>query len=222
MPPPSDEVYEREVAGFLDDVDLFVNEEATLIDARTSVGLEVAFGKGDDQGEPLAQSDPVVIDLGNSRRVRLAGQIDRIDQIGPSSFEIIDYKTGSYFEDSYKGTFAGGRLLQHALYGLAAVELLRRQHRRATIAQGTYYFSSRKGGQERVSIPTPPVAALTEVLSDLRDVIASGLFVHATDKAHCRFCHLGPACGMEAAVTRAKAKLQDPKLASFRKLVAHE
>lgn len=222
MPPPSEEVYEREMGGFLDDVDLFVNEESASIDARTPVGLEVTFGKGDDQGEPLAQSDPIIIDLGQGLRFRLAGRIDRIDQIGPASFEIIDYKTGSYFEDKWKGTFAGGRLLQHALYGLAAVELLRRKHRRPDIAKGTYYFSSKKGGKERVSIPTQPVAALTEVLSDLRGVIASGLFVHATDESHCRFCDLGAACGMDAAVKHAKAKLQDPKLALFRKLVAHE
>ena len=33
MPPPSEEVYEREVMGFLEDIDLFVNEEATSTDA---------------------------------------------------------------------------------------------------------------------------------------------------------------------------------------------
>jgi ATP-dependent helicase/nuclease subunit B len=222
MPPPSEEVYTREMEGFLDDVDLFVNEEANPTDPRTPVGLEVTFGKGDDQGEPLAQADPVVIDLGKGLRFRLAGRIDRIDQIGPTSFEIIDYKTGGYFEDKWRGTFAGGRLLQHALYGLAAVELLRRQKRRGAVARGTYYFSSRKGGKERRSIPTQPVAALTEVLSDLRKVIASGLFVHATDKSHCRFCDLSPACGIDVAVKQAQAKLQDSKLVPFRKLVAHE
>jgi ATP-dependent helicase/nuclease subunit B len=222
MPPPSDEVYEREMQGFLDDVDLFVEEEANSTDARSPVGLEVSFGKGDDQGEPLAQSEPIVIDLGNGLRFRLAGRIDRIDQIGPSSFEIIDYKTGGYWEKDYEGRFNGGRLLQHALYGLAAVELLRRKHKRATVTQGTYYFSSKKGGKTRLPKPTPSVADVTEVLSDLRDVIASGLFVHATDESGCKFCHLGPACGMSTVVKQAEAKLQDPRLAPFVKLVAHE
>src|ERR1019366_9969766 len=99
--------------------------------ARTPVGLEVSFGKGGDGStEPLDQAEPIVIALGNGLRFRLAGRIDRIDQIDPSSFQIVDYKTGGYFEADWKGVFAGGRLLQHSLYGLAAAELLRRQHQR--------------------------------------------------------------------------------------------
>ena len=100
-----------------------------------------------DNTEPLAQAEPIVIDLGNGLRFRLAGRIDRIDQIGPSSFEIIDYKTGGYFEADWKGTFSGGRRLQHALYGIAALELLKRKYRRPTIVRGVYYFSSVKGQQ---------------------------------------------------------------------------
>jgi RecB family exonuclease len=221
MPPPSNEVYERETKNFLDDVDLFVEEEANSTDQRSPVGFEVTFGRGDDQGEPLAQQEPIDIDLGHGLRFRVAGRMDRIDQLGPSSFEIIDYKTGGYREQDWKGTFAGGQMLQHALYGLAAVELLRRKYKRATIAQGTYYFSSKRGGKERVSKPTASTAATAAVLSDLRDVIASGLFVHATEESDCRFCDLGPACGKDSP-KQAKAKLADPTLAPFSKLVAHE
>jgi ATP-dependent helicase/nuclease subunit B len=222
LPPPSDEVYAREVRDFLADVELFVEEEAASSGARTPVGLEVSFGKDDGGGEPLAQADPIVIDLGRGLKFRLAGKIDRIDQVGPESFEIVDYKTGGYFEDRWKGTFSGGRMLQHALYGLAAIELLRRTHRRPRIVGGTYYFSARKGGKERRTIPTPTKADLTGVLSDLRDVIAQGLFVHATDESNCRFCKLGPACGADAAVKQATAKKDAPELAPFRGLVAHD
>ena len=175
----------------------------------------------DETTEPLAQANPIVIDLGQGLRFRLAGKIDRIDQIGPSSFEIIDYKTGGYFENDWLGTFASGRRLQHALYGIAAVELLKRKYNHPVIAGGTYYFSSAKGQQERVHIKRPTAAALTEVLSDLRQVIASGTFVHAADESACMWCEFERACGGKM-MAEAAAKQGDSKLAAYRRLVAHE
>jgi RecB family exonuclease len=190
--------------------------------ARTPVGLEVTFGRREDGStEPLDQIEPIAIELENGLRFRLAGRIDRIDQIDPSSFQIVDYKTGGYFEADWKGVFAGGQRLQHALYGLAAAELLRRQYQRPTIVGGEYYFSAAKGGQERVSIKKQPTAAVTAVLADLRQVIASGLFVHATDESACKWCKLGAACGANP-FERARAKVADPKLEPYRRLVAHE
>jgi ATP-dependent helicase/nuclease subunit B len=170
--------------------------------------------------EPLAREEPIIIDLGKGLRFRLAGRIDRVDQIGPSSFEIIDYKTGGYFEADWKGTFSGGRRLQHALYGLAAVELLKRKYPRPTIAGGVYYFSSAKGQQERKRIDSPSAAATTAVLADLQEVIASGTFVHAADESACKWCDFSNACGTNV-FERAKAKLGDAKLVAYRRLVAH-
>jgi hypothetical protein len=86
---------------------------------------------------------------------------------------------------------------------------------------GDYYFSAAKGCQERVSIAKPSTVAVTTVLADLRQVIASGLFVHATDESACKCCKLGAACGANP-LERARAKLADPKLEPYRKLVAHE
>jgi hypothetical protein len=222
MPPPSDEVLEREHREFLADLKLFVEAECNGEKERTPVGLEVSFGRsGDGSTEPLDQAEPIVIKLGNGLCFRLAGRIDRIDQLDPASFQIVDYKTGGYFEADWKGVFAGGRRLQHALYGLAAAELLRRQHERPTIVGGEYYFSAAKGCQERVSIVRPSTAAVTAVLADLRQVIASGLFVHANDESACKWCKLGAACGARR-FERARMKLADPKLEPYRRLVAHE
>jgi hypothetical protein len=222
MPPPSDDVFEREGQEFLADVELFLRAECEVGAGRTPVGFEVSFGRVlDDEGsEPLAQAEPIVIDLGNGLRFRLAGRIDRIDQIGPSSFEIIDYKTGGYFEADWKGIFSGGRRLQHALYGIAAVELLKRKYSRPTIARGVYYFSSAKGQQERKRIDRPSTATTTAVLSELQRVIASGTFVHAADESACKWCEFGNACGGRVS-EQAEAKLGDPKLDAYRRLVAH-
>ncbi|MBA2301124.1 MAG: PD-(D/E)XK nuclease family protein [Acidobacteria bacterium] len=69
------------------------------------------------------------IDLGGGLTFRVAGRIDRIDRVGPAQFEVLDYKTGGFWRDDWQGIFSGGRRLQHALYGLAAVELLRAKYR---------------------------------------------------------------------------------------------
>ena len=223
MPPPSDEVFDREVQDFIADLELFLRAECDTGNGRTPVGFEVSFGRvlDEETTDPLACADPIFIDLGKGLRFRLAGKIDRIDQLGPSSFEIVDYKTGGYFEKDWQGIFAGGRRLQHALYGLAAVELLKRKYSQPTIAGGTYYFSSAKGQQQRTHIQRPSSAALTEVLADLRQVIAEGTFVHAADKSACMWCEFGRTCG-DKMFAQAAAKEADPKLAAYRRLVAHE
>lgn len=222
MPPASDEVRERETRLVLDDLALFAEAEAGLDPSRTPLAFEVSFGRADDgDDEPLAQPDPIVIDLGGGLKVRIAGRIDRIDQVGATTYEIVDYKTGRYWAPDWEGTFARGTRLQHALYGLAALELLKRQDRKASVAGAEYYFTSARGHQERKRILTPSIASVAAVLGDLREVIASGLFVHAPDDEACKWCDYGHACGKDAAA-RGKAKLSDPRLAPFVRLAAHE
>jgi len=222
MPPASDEIRDRETRLFLDDLALFVEAEAALNPSHTPIGFEVSFGRADSVGdEALAQPAPIDVDVGGGLKLRIAGRIDRIDQVGGGAYEIIDYKTGGYWPRNWQGTFAGGKRLQHALYGLAALELLKQKDENPRIVAAEYYFSSSKGQQERKRIATPPRASVAAVLTDLRAVIVSGLFVHAQDDEACRFCEYGHACGGDAAA-RAKAKLGDARLAPYLKLVAHE
>jgi ATP-dependent helicase/nuclease subunit B len=222
MPPPSGEIHDRESREFLDDLALFAAAEAALEPGRTPIAFEVSFGRADAvDDEPLAVAEPIAVDVGGGLAFRLAGRIDRIDQIGDATFEILDYKTGGYWEADWQGTFAGGRRLQHALYGLAALELLKRRTRHARVAGAQYYFSSAKGQQERKVIPAPAAATLRAVLGDIRDVVAAGAFVHAPDAAACRWCDYGHACG-EAAAARAERKLGASALAPYRRLVRHE
>jgi ATP-dependent helicase/nuclease subunit B len=174
----------------------------------------------DDDVEALARAEPVEIDLGGGLVFRFAGRIDRIDKVGPSSFEIVDYKTGGFYRDSYKGTFKGGRRLQLVLYGIAAEELLRKRYKNPRVTGGQYYHSSHKGRQERVRIAAPRPHEVAAVLADLRELILSGAFVHAPDDGDCKFCDFGPACG--GGQERAQDKLQDSKLTAYGRLAAHE
>ena len=155
-------------------------------------------------------------------KLRIAGRIDRIDQVGPATFEIVDYKTGGYWRRRLEGHVRRRHAAAaRALRPRGASSCSDARTRRRVVSGAEYYFPSAKGKQERKRIPTPSVAAVGAVLADLRDVIASGLFVHAPDKESCKWCDFGHACGQNAA-ERAEAKLADPKLAPFVKLVAHE
>lgn len=221
MPPPSLEVGDRETREFLRDLDLFVTGEIESSSSCTPVALEVAFGRGArGDVEPLSMETPVTVTAGGLS-IRVAGRVDRIDRLKDGTFEIVDYKTGSYWAGQWKGTFAGGRRLQHALYGLAAVELLRRVTDKPKVSGAQYYFTSSKGKLERKRIPAQSTENLGRVLSDLRDVIRGGLFVHTPDEGDCRFCDYGPACG-SSAHTWAKNKLGDERLSPCRRLAGHE
>ena len=220
MPAATVEILERESRDFLADVQLFLDAESED-SSSTSIGLEVSFGRPlDDDNEPLARPEAVEIDLGGDLVFRFAGRIDRIDRVGSASFEVLDYKTGGFWPDSWKGSFSGGNRLQHALYGLAAVELLKAHYKDPEITAGVYYFSSHKGRQERVSIPAPPKAAIAAVLGDLRDLVIKGQFIRTADEGNCRYCDFVAACGAEAN-RQAEEKLSDSNVGAFRRLAAH-
>ena len=111
--------------------------------------------------------------------------------------------------------------MQHALYGLAAVELLKARYKKPRVTAGVYYFSSHKGRQERVRIPAPTQASIAAVLGDLRDVILAGQFIRTPDEDNCRFCEYVAACGSQAN-EQAEAKAADPRFQAFGRLAAHE
>lgn len=120
MPAATVEVRERESKDFLADIELFLEAESDN-SKSTPIGFEVSFGRPlEDVYESLARSEAVEIDLGKGLTLRIAGRIDRIDQVGAASFEVIDYKIGGFWRDNWQGLLNRGRRLQHALYGLAA------------------------------------------------------------------------------------------------------
>jgi ATP-dependent helicase/nuclease subunit B len=206
MPAPTEEVLARESRDFLADVALFL--EAELADTkRRAIGLEVSFGRPIDEAEEaLASAEPATIMLAPGITLRFAGRIDRINEVGPSTFEVLDYKTGGYFRDDWKGIFNGGKRLQHALYGLAVVGLLKGKYERPNVKGGSYYFSSTKGGGHRVDIAAPSTNAIAKVLTDLREVISGGRFLRTANQKNCK---------------QAEAKLADPEANAFVRLGAH-
>ena len=225
-PPPSEVVFDRERADFLRDVELFVEFESDRGQSEP-VAFEVAFGQGgaasDADEEPLAQSEPVRILLGNGEHFLLKGRIDRIDRLPDGSYEVIDYKTGKFDRAKWQGTFGRGAMLQHALYGVAAATLLRRIDPEPRIAGAAYEFPSARGGGERVAMPPASYAALVNVLSDLFDVMADGAFVPTHQKKECEWCDFSGACGMPWAQGKAKLENEENEaLDAYRRLRSHD
>jgi RecB family exonuclease len=224
VPPPSDGVFDREARELQTDLVLFLKFEAEDHGERRPLGFEVAFG-GATEGEALGRREPITIDLGDGLRFPLRGRIDRIDRLADGTYEVVDYKTGGAFlPGGLDATFAGGRQLQHALYALAAAELLRERDGQARVV-GSYYFPTTRGRRERQVRPAATQALAPAVLRDLFDLLAAGAFVHSPNQEEdCRFCEFGRACGPGAA-ERAKAKIDnganDP-LEAYRRLRAHE
>jgi ATP-dependent helicase/nuclease subunit B len=225
LPPPSEAVFERERDQLLRDLDLFLEYEVRHGTGREPVAFEVAFGgfRGEDEGdelERLGQDEPIEIRLGE-QEFKLRGRIDRIDRLGDGAFEVVDYKTGSFYRPRYAGRFRGGRLLQHALYGLAAAELLRRELPEARVTAGTYYFPAAKGGGQRLEIPHPSRATLAAVVADLLDVAASGAFLPTHEEGDCKFCEFDAVCdGVNRADAGERDRAPEPRRRAELKLEA--
>lgn len=224
VPPPSDGVYEREERELLYDLALFLKFEAEDCAQRTPLGFEVGFG-GATEGEALGRREPITIDLGEGLRFKLRGRIDRLDKLADGTYEAVDYKTGGAFLPGGLGaTYARGRQLQHALYALAAVDLLRETDPQARVV-GSYYFPTRRGSRERQVRPAATQAQAAAVLRDLFDLLAAGAFVHTPDADDdCRFCEFSRACG-EKAAERADVKIDqadNATLEAYRKLRTHD
>ncbi len=205
FPPPSERVFEHEARAVLRDLDAFLALEAGAV-GREPVGFEVGFGTRGAAEEPLGRAEPVTIDLGEDLRFLLRGSIDRVDRLADGSYEIVDYKTGRpWLPGGLDATFAGGRQLQHALYTLAARDLLRAADPAPRVSWGSYYFPTVRGRGELRRRPQGDPALVRSVLADLLDVVAAGAFVHTVDAEDCRYCEFARACGPDPA-GRAAAK----------------
>lgn len=195
MPPPSEDIFQAEQEEFLHDLRLFMDAERQRTD-REPLAFEVTFGlpAGDSAIEPLSREESVSIALGEGRSLRIHGRIDRIDRIGDGAFETIDYKTGKYWAEGMRGTFAAGRRLQHALYAKAAQAMLAARWPGAVVTRNTYYYPTRRGLRIEHVIPTPSDQQLGGVLAQIVEIVRRGTFVQAQDSHDCQFCEFAGAC----------------------------
>ncbi|KRE50668.1 PD-(D/E)XK nuclease family protein [Paenibacillus sp. Soil724D2] len=190
IPAPSQHILQKESNEIRQDVEWFYNEELT----KTTRPLYF-------EQELTIDGEPMQLKLTDGTFLTIKGFIDRIDQIGPHTYRIIDYKTGSpakYRENAY---FAGGTQLQHALYALAAEQWLKDtgRDRDAQVTESAYFFPTARGVGREVVRLQDKYEVLTVLVRSLLTSLEQGVYIPTEDAKRCRYCDYATVCVNHAA-----------------------
>ncbi|MFC0212431.1 PD-(D/E)XK nuclease family protein [Paenibacillus chartarius] len=189
IPAPSPHVFEKERKSIVRDVEVFYRMEAQVKSTPRFFEQEL-----------IVDGLPLHLNLNDEMTIQLRGIVDRIDQVAPHQYRIIDYKTGSPRPYKENGMFAGGTQLQHALYAIGT-ELWMRQtgvDREATVLESAYVFPSERGRGQVVLRSQTERHRVTEVIQGILHSMEQGLFIPTADPGTCRYCDYAAVCGDHA------------------------
>lgn len=210
-PPRFTLLWQREKRKFHETVQGWLAREAAAAARSTPAHFELSFGLGKerDAKEPH-DPEPIEIDLGDGRVLRVSGKIDRIDR-REDGLVLRDYKTGRAPRDD-GGVFRGGKQLQIPFYVLAAAKLLPGER----VADA--FLDYVDGGRQvafRPEIAHGP--EFRDLLRRLVDLVARGVFVQ--EPGACDFCDFTAVCGPKALLQRRQAiKVRDRALQEYLRL----
>ena len=122
IPPPSEDVFLLQKKELIEALDIFLEVESKRDKNIQPILFEVDFGTDRDKGD--GTDKPILIEITPKLSILLKGRIDRIDRVGEGLYRVIDYKSGGYSTYERTKYFGRGRILQHALYSLAAPSIL--------------------------------------------------------------------------------------------------
>lgn len=194
IPPPGEAVFEQERKRILKTAEIFLRLEEVHCRECEPVLLEVPFGYI-DKAAPAGVSEPVEIDLGDNKKIRVRGRIDRIDRVGKHEYVVWDYKTGSTYGYKDDEFFSGGKVIQHALYAIASEVILKQatKEKDPSVKQSGYFFPTEKGTGRRF-LKTRDDLKLKELLVAVFDIMRSGVFIPSDDKNSCAYCDYKAVC----------------------------
>ncbi len=217
IPPPSEDVFLLQKSELMEALDIFLGVESNRDKDIEPILFEVDFGIGQDKGD--GTDKPILIEITLDISILLKGRIDRIDRVGEGVYKVIDYKSGR--SSSYEKTkcFGRGRVIQHALYSLAAEKILKTLGKdpSPTVKEGAYYFPTRKGEGREITFPYFDRLEFKSLLSELRDLLIRGDFVPHPD-ALCEYCDLAPLCGDASSRAKVKKNLGIEEFSIFERL----
>lgn len=220
VPVPSDLIFKSETNEILESCDFFLAIESRR--KSLPVFFEVPFGLGEEEvkraGYGLAE--PVTLDLGQGQLLSICGRIDRIDQISKDCFSVWDYKTGkgkAYGDEKF---YDKGRQTQHAIYAIAAEEILRVFSPDAfpQIVVSGYIFPSKKGEGRQTPRQVKDRESLVNLLNTMHEIIEKSTFVASHENAQCSYCDYAQVCNQDAAALRAKKIHHADRLDPWRRL----
>jgi hypothetical protein len=205
-PPRFTMLWQRERSRFRDGLGSWLEREAAGAHRATPAHFEVAFGLSREVGsaEPHL-AEPLVVELGDGRTLRVSGRIDRIDRRPDGTLVLRDYKTGRAPRDD-GGIFRGGRQLQIPFYVLAAARIFPGQ----PVVEAFLDFVD---GGRQVSFDPERVRGreFLDLLRGLVDAIAEGSFVQ--EPTACDWCDFTAVCGPKGLIdARRRHKLSDLRI----------
>jgi CRISPR/Cas system-associated exonuclease Cas4 (RecB family) len=206
IPIPSELIFQYEVNEILESCDFFLAIESRR--ETTPLFFEVPFGLGEKEVKKAGcgLAEPIRLDLGQDRILSIRGRIDRIDQISEDCYGVWDYKTGkgkAYGDERFYGK---GRQIQHAIYAIAAEEILKVVLPDASprVMIAGYLFPSKKGEGRQVHREVSSRENLYSLLNTMYEIIENGTFVASHDDSNCSYCDYAEVCSQDAAAKRAK------------------
>jgi RecB family exonuclease len=211
-PPRFTMLWEREKRRFHETMQTWLTNEAAGATKAAPAHFELSFGLGmaPDAAEPH-DPDPLEIDLGDGRSLRVSGRIDRIDRRLEGGLVLRDYKTGRAPKDD-GGLFRGGRQLQIPFYVLAAEKLFPGE---AVVDAFLDYVDGGRQVAFRPEHVTGP--AFRGLLRDLIGLVARGVFVQ--EPSACDFCDFTVVCGPKGLLQRRQGvKIRDASLQAYLRL----
>ena len=211
-PPRHRLVWEMRWRAFEDLLLRWLAREALTAEKWTPAHFEVGFGsaRAGATSEPHSP-DPLVIELGDGRMLRVSGKIDRIDTRPDGALVLRDYKTGRAPRDD-GGVFRGGRELQIPIYVLATRMLFPDR----PVAEA--FLDYVNGGRP---VPFDPGSVAGEefrrLLGDMTGAIADGCFVQ--EPASCKWCDFTATCGPQPLLElRQRFKRGDARVVRYLRL----
>ena len=211
-PPRFTLLWQREKRRFQQTAGEWFAREVAAASRSVPLHFELSFGlgRGPQAGEPHAP-EPLEIELGQGRVLRVCGKIDRIDRRHEGGLVLRDYKTGRAPKDD-GGVFRGGRQLQIPFYVLAAAKLLPGE--RVVDA-----FLDYVDGGRQVAF-RPELAAsegFRDLLRELVSLLSRGVFPQ--EPLACDWCDFTAVCGPKPLLQRRQAmKVRDAALQDYLRL----
>lgn len=205
-PPRFTALWDRVRAQFHALVLKWLEREAAGAGDAVPAYFEVGFGMAREgaPGEPHRR-EPLRIDLGDGRALRVSGQIDRIDKRPDGTLVLRDYKTGRAPRDENE-IFRGAKQLQIPFYILAAAEMF--PGHPVVKAFLDYVDAGRPVALDPASVRGDE---FRQQLRGLVDAIADGLFIQ--EPTACAWCDYTAACGPQPLLElRRQYKIGDPRV----------
>src|SRR5579875_1678273 len=150
--------------------------------------FELAFGLKDRaQADPASVAAPIDLGIG----LNLRGSIDLVERGPNGELRITDYKTGRVRADRNL-IIGGGRILQPALYAMAAERILGE----SVLAGRLYYCTATGGFEERVvALDERTREAAAQFAMVVSGAIAEGFLPAAPARGECEYCNYRRVCG---------------------------